>query len=1132
MKNIITLVTITVLLGMSSLVYSDVEATPRCFWEFEETEGTVAFDSSGNGYNGTIHSDPGRVAGKEGNCYDFDGEDDYVEIVNCFGVGGADARTVAAYIKADEDLANNDKKIHTIVSWGKAEAVKKWMLMLEASTGQLALATYGGKITGGPDLEDGQWHHVAVVLPVGANNMSQVKMYVDSLEIYTNAYAPESVVINTARTENVLIGAMDTDAAEGIQTPSFYFSGAIDDVRIYYAGLTNDQIATTFGDIPTIDVTPECFLEFEETEGTVAFDSSGNGYDGAIHSEPGRIAGKLGNCYGFDGVEDYVEIAGYAGIGGANARTVAAYIKADEDLANNDKKIHAIVSWGKAEAFKKWAVMLDANSGQLALATYGGQLIGGPDLEDGQWHHVAVVLPAWSNNINQIKMYVDRFEIETNANEQYSVIDTALTESVLIGAIDTDAAAGPQTPNFFFSGAIDDVRIYDAGLTNDLIAAIFDKKLAGIGTESEPYLIEDYNDYLKFCDDKFASIYWKAGTYTRLDSDLDLDPALPGREVYSQSAIAPDADVEACFHQGLSYSGIFNGNGNKISNLVIDSNGQPNCYLGLFGKLGSGAEVKNINIVNCNITGGDDSDFIGGICGKNSGGAISNCSAEVTINSGKNSFGLGGVCGENDHGVISNCHGSGYLNGYSYVGGVCGYNYYGTITDSSTSNTVNGIDTAGNLCGGNHQGTISKCFAKGSVSGEDYLGGLCGYNYKGTIANCYATAPVDNGYYFLGGLCGYNYYGSVSNSYSTGAVYSGSNYVGGLFAASYKCNINSGFWNSETSGTNFSDGGLGLTTSEMQDIDTFLDAGWDFVDETGNGVDDIWVMNGYPSLFWNNYVFDLEELSLFAEYWLAGSCSFGTDCYYFDYNDDTKVDMSDFVVIASKWLETVEIKGPPEPNPLSGYWKLDEASGSTAIDSSGYEHNGIVHGEQGRAAGIVDGCYVFDGVEDYIEVAGYVGVGRSSARTVAAWIKADSDLTNSEKNIHTIVSWGAAESRKKWMVIVDDYSGQLALAVYGARLKGGPDLEDGLWHHVAVVLPSWADNLNQVKMYVDGVEIATNAGSLDAVIDTATTEAVLIGAVDTDAATGVQSPAFFFKGEMDEVRIYNAAISEAEISEL
>ena len=50
-----------------------------------------------------------------------------------------------------------------------------------------------------------------------------------------------------------------------------------------------------------------------------------------------------------------------------------------------------------------------------------------------------------------------------------------------------------------------------------------------------------------------------------------------------------------------------------------------------------------------------------------------------------------------------------------------------------------------------------------------------------------------------------------------------------------------------------STGGVGLTTAEMQDIGPFLEAGWDFVDETENGAEDIWwILEGqdYPRLWW------------------------------------------------------------------------------------------------------------------------------------------------------------------------------------------------------------------------------------------------------------------------------------------
>ena len=67
--------------------------------------------------------------------------------------------------------------------------------------------------------------------------------------------------------------------------------------------------------------------------------------------------------------------------------------------------------------------------------------------------------------------------------------------------------------------------------------------------------------------------------------------------------------------------------------------------------------------------------------------------------------------------------------------------------------------------------------------------------------------------------------------------------------------ITSSFWDTETSGQSTSDGGTGKTTAEMQTAFTFLDAGWDFVNETANGTEDIWwILEGqdYPRLWWED----------------------------------------------------------------------------------------------------------------------------------------------------------------------------------------------------------------------------------------------------------------------------------------
>ena len=68
--------------------------------------------------------------------------------------------------------------------------------------------------------------------------------------------------------------------------------------------------------------------------------------------------------------------------------------------------------------------------------------------------------------------------------------------------------------------------------------------------------------------------------------------------------------------------------------------------------------------------------------------------------------------------------------------------------------------------------------------------------------------------------------------------------------------ITMSFWDIETSGHTRNYGGTGkTTTAEIQTAATFLEAGWDFVEETDNGSENIWGIDkgqDYPRLWWED----------------------------------------------------------------------------------------------------------------------------------------------------------------------------------------------------------------------------------------------------------------------------------------
>jgi len=311
------------------------------------------------------------------------------------------------------------------------------------------------------------------------------------------------------------------------------------------------------------------------------------------------------------------------------------------------------------------------------------------------------------------------------------------------------------------------------------------------------------------------------------------------------------ASLSNCFVRGGSVSGDL-----KVGGLVsyVDQSTVESCY--------STAEVSGKR-------------EIGGMAGNNFRGIITDCH---TIGNVAGEDDAGGLVGYNDGGTIEDCSSAGDITSGSTVGGLVGHNT-GTIRSSHSMGQITGVYDVGGFAGRNG-GTITNCYSAGSASGEMYVGGLVGIiNGPSKIANCRSTGEV-TGITRVGGLVGRGR-GTITNCYSTGNM-AGEGYVGGLagilndpttiincYSAGnvtgitevgglvggghYMADVLGSFWDIETSGQTTSFAGTGKTTAEMQTAGTFIDAGWDFFDETENSADDIWwIIEGldYPRLWW------------------------------------------------------------------------------------------------------------------------------------------------------------------------------------------------------------------------------------------------------------------------------------------
>ncbi|OHB47823.1 MAG: hypothetical protein A2Y10_16320 [Planctomycetes bacterium GWF2_41_51] len=692
-----------------------------------------------------------------------------------------------------------------------------------------------------------------------------------------------------------------------------------------------------------------------------------------------------------------------------------------------------------------------------------------------------------------------------------------------------------------------------AGLSQGLgIVSYSQNLLVGSGTENDPYLITSLADFNKFSTDES---YWAENVHTKLVCDINL----VGR-TYTEAVIAPDADnSNETIFDGTAFNGIFDGNGHKILNLIIDNDGAKNGFLGLFGRINSEAKVKNLVLEKMYILSSSTAGtcYIGGLCGENSG-LLSNCVVNGTVTGNYSAY-VGGLAGQNSYGNIQFCNSNTNVtagDGCVFIGGLVGVNVEGDIINCSAVNNVTTGDVTsyiGGLAGtnlvftenaGNAFSNINNCYATGNVTGgsdSEDIGGLVGLNYgQGAgIANSYATGVVkgQTSSYCLGGLCGYNRNADIIKCYSSGNVQTG-NYLGALcgYHIDSSAIIENSFWNTETSGlsvgynlSSSSPGTIsnvyGKTTEQMKTISTFLGVGWDFIDETANGSDDIWRMctdgQDYPRFFWDFTAGDFtcpdgvnfKDFAALASVWLSESGdSNWRQRYDISEPNDSKIDMSDLMVFCENWLLI--------PNDLIAYWKMDEGSGATVSDSSNNNHNGTIYGAT-WTEGISGNALSFDGGNDYISIpynpdfAYTIGQDRL---TISAWIYPRDKDDTSPGAIYS----DRAAGNGVLAVVMKITSGKFIVGGWSPSALGynieSPVTANNQWYFMTIVFDS-----GFARLYIDG--------DLKSSIS-------LAGVSLTNGGTGMMLGKHqggwsnFFNGKIDEVCIYKKALSQSEIINL
>ncbi len=218
-------------------------------WKLDDKDGDVVVDSSPSKNNAKAMNGPGRVDGKVGGAFSFDGKNQYVEIPNSKELEKIQlgSYAIAAWFKAENAPPGtaddaNDAQYGIVLRTGWHEGLsytkdKKFLFTHWIMGG--ADPVWTGTGAWDMDYEPGEWHHIVGVVDKDAR---VAKIYVDGeLKGTTEAWDSKTPAKDFEQiTWKIGVGN------PGSEKYAWNAKGAIDDVRMYASALSDEQVKALY----------------------------------------------------------------------------------------------------------------------------------------------------------------------------------------------------------------------------------------------------------------------------------------------------------------------------------------------------------------------------------------------------------------------------------------------------------------------------------------------------------------------------------------------------------------------------------------------------------------------------------------------------------------------------------------------------------------------------------------------------------------------------------------------------------------------------------------------------------------------------------------------------------------------
>ena len=211
---------------------------------------------------------------------------------------------------------------------------------------------------------------------------------------------------------------------------------------------------------------------------------------------------------------------------------------------------------------------------------------------------------------------------------------------------------------------------------------------------------------------------------------------------------------------------------------------------------------------------------------------------------------------------------------------------------------------------------------------------------------------------------------------------------------------------------------------------------------------------------------------------------------------------------------------------LVGYWKFDEGSGTTAADSSGNGYTATLVNGVSWVAGKIGDALSANGGNQYVSIP-TINLSGTSTVTVAFWANRTYSQTVESVLLEDSTNYNGSSTGFGFFPDDTQCNG-IQAAVHGnvgysVNCYGQPS--SGVWHHLAVIYDKTQAGNNQTALYIDGV-LQTPTSNLNTAQNTNSFGNNPIYLFSRDGTE------YFNAGEMDDLRLYNRALSAAEIQQI